>query len=106
MRLPVDPKLPIPGTTDYERQLNNQLVRLLRDVNQQVNGITEGGMYSFHGAMTAAPTTGSWNQGDFVRNSAPTELGSGGSKYIIKEFVCVASGSPGTWVQSRSLTGN
>lgn len=55
---------------------------------------------------TAAPTTDVWKQGDFVKNSAPTELGTAGTKYVIKGWICVTSGEPGTWVQSRTLTGN
>jgi hypothetical protein len=39
---------------------------------------------------TAAPTSGSWKVGDIVYNSAPRSRG-----YI--GWVCVTSGSPGTW---------
>lgn len=38
----------------------------------------------------AAPTLGSWKQGDIVYNSAPTAGGKAGQ-------VCVSTGSPGTW---------
>jgi hypothetical protein len=38
----------------------------------------------------AAPTTGSWLRGDFVRNSAPSAGGTFG-------WVCTTSGTPGTW---------
>jgi hypothetical protein len=55
---------------------------------------------------TAPPSSGWWRQGDRVRNSAPSELGSGGSKYVITDWICAASGSQGTWVECRSLTGN
>jgi len=55
---------------------------------------------------SSVPTTGTWVQGDQVTNYAPTELGSSGSKYIIKGWSCVSSGTPGTWVQERTLTGN
>lgn len=83
-----------------------ELLKLLREITNQVNAITEGQSYAFHGAMTSAPTTGSWAVGDMVKNSSPTELGTTGSKYVITHFVCVASGTPGTWVACRSLTGN
>lgn len=82
------------------------LQRELREHALQVNNLTEGRITAVTNATTAAPTDGPHKQGDFVRNSAPTELGSGGSKYVIYGWVCVTSGTPGTWVQSRFLTGN
>jgi hypothetical protein len=39
---------------------------------------------------TEAPSSGVWNQGDIVYTNNPTALGFIG-------WVCVASGSPGTW---------
>lgn len=39
---------------------------------------------------TSAPSVGTWSRGDFVRNSAPSAGGTAG-------FVCVSSGTPGTW---------
>lgn len=78
----------------------------LREHATQVNLLSEGRITSVTNATTAAPTTGLNAQGDFVRNSAPTELGSASSKYVIFGWVCVASGTPGTWVQCRFLTGN
>ena len=77
-----------------------------RQIAQQVNALSECRMVAFYGALTAAPTSGDWLQGDFIPNSNPTELGSPSSKYIIHGFRCVASGTPGTWVQCRFLTGN
>lgn len=65
-----------------------------------------GGRISGRVTATAAPTGGAWSIGDFVRNSAPAEAGGGGSKYVILGWVCVASGTPGTWLESRVLTGN
>lgn len=82
------------------------LQRELREHAIQVNNLTEGRITAVTNATTAAPTTGPNKQGDFVRNSAPTELGSASSKYVIFGWVCVASGTPGTWVQCRFLTGN
>lgn len=57
-------------------------------------------------SSTAAPTTGTWKIGDFVRNSNPSEQGVATSKYVIQGWICTASGSPGTWLESRTLTGN
>jgi hypothetical protein len=55
---------------------------------------------------TAAPTSGTWAVGDKVRNTAPAEAGSSGSKYTVAGWVCTAGGTPGTWLEMRSLTGN
>lgn len=82
------------------------LQRELREHATQVNALSEGRIAGFYTALTAAPASGSWMQGDSVRNSAPTELGAAASKYIIWGWTCVASGTPGTWVQNRFLTGN
>ena len=80
--------------------------RWYRQVAEQVNALSEGRFVAFYGASTAAPTTGTWAQGDCVMNSNPTEAGTAGSKYVIDGWKCVAGGTPGTWVQIRFLTGN
>ena len=82
------------------------LMRLVGRTNQQVNAITEGRAAAVHNAATAAPTTGSWAVGDTIKNSAPAEAGTAGSKYVVTGYICVAAGTPGTWVECRSLTGN
>ena len=61
---------------------------------------------SYEAFDAAAPTSGNWSQGNFVRNSAPSEAGAGGSKYVIIGWSCTVSGTPGTWVACRCLTGN
>lgn len=102
MKLNEDPVLPsLTGPTFLPF-----LKHLLASLARQVNGATEGRIASIHGAMTAAPTTGDWAQGDVVRNSTPTEQGTAGNKYVVTGWVCVASGTPGTWVAARALTGN
>jgi hypothetical protein len=106
MRLSVTSRLPMPGSANYQGQLNAQLYRLLEEFARQVNQITEGQVSAVTNAAAAAPTAGTFAQGDFVRNSAPTELGSVSSKYITYGFICVSSGSPGTWRELRCLTGN
>lgn len=55
---------------------------------------------------TAAPTSNSWDQGDRILNTAPSELGSGGSKYVVTGWICTVAGTPGTWLEMRTLTGN
>ena len=83
-----------------------ETARWYREVARQVNSLSEGHLAAFYSAATAAPTTGSWMQGDFVLNSAPSELGSATSKYLIHGWRCSVSGTPGTWLQCRFLTGN
>lgn len=83
-----------------------RLYELLRDAATQVNGLSEGRITATYNAYTAAPATGVWAQGDFLRNSAPSELGSSSSKYVILGWICTVSGEPGTWLQCRTLTGN
>lgn len=82
-----------------------ETTRFYKDVAQQINALSEGRLVAFYTALTAAPTTGTWNKGDFVLNSAPAELGTALSKYVIHGWRCVTSGTPGTWVQCRFLTG-
>jgi hypothetical protein len=79
------------------QQLVVQLTSLLRDITQQVNGLTSGAVYSVHSARIAAPTTGTFAQGDFTRNATPS-----GATPVFG-WICTASGTPGTWV---ALTAN
>lgn len=81
-----------------------ELARYLDRIVQQLNAITEGNQHAHHAAMTSAPTTGTWAIGDFVLNSAPAES-SGGLEYIVHGWRCTVSGTPGTWVEMRMLTG-
>ena len=55
---------------------------------------------------TAAPTTAAHTQGEFIRNSAPVEDGTAGAKFVNIGWICIASGTPGTWVACRVFTGN
>lgn len=55
---------------------------------------------------TAPPTFGTYPLGSVRNNSAPAELGTAGSKYVIDKWRCVTAGTPGTWVACRCLTGN
>jgi hypothetical protein len=86
--------------------MERKLTDLFRATNVQVNQLTEGTVSAVHSAATAAPTAGSFAVGDFVRNSAPSELGTVGSKYVVMGFLCTVGGTPGTFVQCRALTGN
>jgi len=77
-----------------------------RQIAQQVNSLSEGLVSASYNALTSVPTSGTWTQGDFVKNKTPSEAGSASSKYVVTGWLCVASGTPGTWVACRSLTGN
>lgn len=82
------------------------LQRELEEHATLINLMTDGRLAGTNNATTAAPTGGTHAQGDYVKNSAPSELGSVGSKYVIKGWICVSGGTPGTFVQDRALTGN
>lgn len=101
MRLQDNPYLPadLPGLV---RQLDN----LWRQLATQVNQSSEGRIAAVTNASASAPVAGTWEQGDFVRNSHPGELGITGAKYLVFGWSCIASGTPGTWVPLRLSTGN
>jgi hypothetical protein len=100
------PQLPTPDPKDkFSNDLVFKVKQILTNIIDQLNGISEGQVQPVTNATTAPPTTGTAQLGDFVRNSAPTVLGTAGSRYVVTGFLCVAAGSPGTWVQTRSLTG-
>lgn len=82
------------------------LMREWRVMAEQVNRVSEGQLSGTTNATTAAPTQGDYAQGDFVRNSAPAELGAAAAKYVITGWICTVGGNPGTWRECRTLTGN
>ena len=88
----------------YDPALMREIVRILEDV---INRTYEGRIYQRF-TSTAAPTstTMSWQVGDEVLNSNPTELGGAGSQYLIVGWKCIGAGAPGTWREQRFLTGN
>lgn len=83
-----------------------RMVEILREIEILVNGLAEEKISSKYKATTAAPTAGSWAEGDFVRHSSPAEAGGAGNKYVIAGWICTVSGTPGTWLECRVLTGN
>jgi hypothetical protein len=91
---------PNPKVRDYD--VHNELA----DHARQLNLISEGRIFGVTNRATAIPTTGLYEQGDFIRNATPLELGVASSKYIIHGWQCVLAGEPGTWVECRYLTGN
>ena len=107
MRLPFDPRLP---QDDSLPSLKRQLYSLFRDIAQQVNALSDGSIVAIDNSVTTAPTSGTWKQGDFVRNSAPVEAGAASSKYVITGWIRVTDGDNNVlntdWLACRSLTGN
>lgn len=101
MKLSNDARLP---NTDDVRSLKKRLYELVRDIVGLLNGVAEGRISACTNAATAPPATGDYTPGDFVRNSAPQELGPPGAKFIVDGWVCVAA--PLTFVQKRNFTGN
>jgi hypothetical protein len=89
----------------YEGRLNFQLnkeIGSLKDTDEQVRM----GRLAAYNSATAAPTGNTWAAGDIVRNSAPAEAGVALSKYVVIGWICSVSGTPGTWLEMRTLTGN
>jgi len=59
-----------------------------------------------NGVAIGPPTLGTYIQGKIIDNVNIMELGTTGSKYVLLGWVCVAGGTPGTWVERRNITGN
>lgn len=101
---------PFPRFPAEPAQMLRKLTDLFRDTAKQVNDLTEGRINAVTNAANSVPTTGTWAQGDFVRNSTPSEAGTAGSKYVITGWLRLTSGSNNVlntdWVATRSLTGN
>jgi hypothetical protein len=102
-KLNPNPNLPTAGIG--QESLIYRLTILVRQIIAYCNQVAEGRLTAFN-TYTTAPTAGSWAIGDEVRNSAPAELGTAGNKYVIRGWICTVSGTPGTWVEQRTLTGN
>lgn len=67
-----------------------RMIEILMALQTQVNLLAEGRTTAYHGSRAAAPTTGPWSRGDWVKNSEPSASGNFG-------WVCVTGGEPGTW---------
>lgn len=85
--------------------LTRALMQVLPSFAKQVNAVSEGRIAGHHNAATSAPVNGLYQQGDYLRNSAPQVLGTAGSRYVVKGWICTASGEPGAWVEDRGATG-
>lgn len=90
-----------------ETYSRSQVVRVLQQLETLLNASASGQIAGSVNATTAPPTgtAESYQIGDVVRNTAPAELGSAGSKYVILGWIAVTAGAPGTWKELRCLTG-
>lgn len=98
MTMQINPRLPI---SDDVHQLKTRLYELFAQYSIAIN---KSSMWDTEG--TAAPAGGTWAIGQKCKNTAPSELGSATAKYVIIGWICTASGTPGTWLPMRILTGN
>lgn len=85
----------INGALETTKIFNNEMKITLNDSISNSN--------DFH---IAPPTQGNWNRGDVVKNYRPVEQGTSGSLFIIDGWTCTTSGTPGTWVENKIMTGN
>jgi len=67
----------------------------------------QGGKKTYH--ASAMPTSGTYNQGDYVKNDAPVIGGNPGTRYVVKGWIRLITGSSHVlnkdWAQDRSPTG-
>ena len=104
--MPVNPNFIPPQTDDAELANALRILAQYLGVNfRELARLAEGRISSHVSADTAAPTGGLWAQGDFVRNSEPATAGTASSQYVVLGWVCTTGGTPGTWVECRTLTG-
>jgi hypothetical protein len=70
--------------------------------------IVQGGLRTTY--ASAMPTTGSYRQGDYVRNTQPALLGTPNNRYVVKGWIRLTTGSAHVlnrdWAEDRALTGN
>ena len=83
MKLSVNQEVP----AEYSRSRWNQIIS---KIEQAFNTLQSGALAGRYYA-SAAPTTGTWAQGDIVWNSAVNMSGDPIG------WVCTTAGSPGTW---------
>ncbi|MBN9093905.1 hypothetical protein [Pandoraea pnomenusa] len=96
------------GTPQNIATLVKALGDAMRPVIRQINELAAGQASAINNKESAPPavgTTTAYAQGDFIKNSAPVELGASGAKYVVTGWICVAAGTPGTWKECRCLTG-
>ncbi len=105
MRLNEAPLLPA-----IEGPLKIALSKVLRETAIKVNQLADGAIAGNDRVSTTVPTTGTWFIGDYVKKSDPVEAGVVTTKYVIKGWIRVTSGTGNVlntdWLEDRALTGN
>ena|ERR1700760_797727 len=100
------PQLPAASAKDaFGQTLVFKLKQILTQLVDQLNNLTEGQLAAVQNAQAAAPTTGTYQRGDFVRNNVPSVQGTAGAQYVVLGWLCVSAGSPGVFVACRAPTG-
>lgn len=95
-------------TDQYERR---SFFEIVRAICGQVNNLSEGKLTAKYNASTSVPsgTAVAYSVGDFVPDSNCTVRASVApgvaASYVRLGWVCVAPGTPGTFVEARVLTG-
>lgn len=95
MKLATSKSLP----QEYSR---GYLARLLQQIDDQVNNLTDGKVNAVTNSYTAAPTAGNHAVGDFVRNTNTVEIGTEPNNYVILGWICTVAGNPGTFTEVRA----
>lgn len=106
------PRLPLPpvDADTYMTDLYRSLMDYLRDVEAQVNMISEGRISGYYQAQTAQPTGIVLSAGDFIPHSDPVQAGGGTTadpNHVVLGWVCITDGtaSAATTLEARALTG-
>ena len=106
MRISEAPLLPM--STDAALKI--ALTKTLRETATKLNQVAGGAIAGYDNTSLVVPSTGTWFQGDYVKKSNPVEAGAAASKYIIKGWTRVTSGTGNVlntdWFEDRALTGN
>ncbi|WP_276353959.1 hypothetical protein [Cohnella caldifontis] len=80
----------------------------LKPATLEADLLVQGGLKTTY--ASAKPTSGSYNQGDYVRNAKPVKSGNRGSRYVVKGWIRLTTGSNHVlntdWAEDRSLTGD
>ena len=85
-------------TNRVEQKFRQQnLTDVVFAIQTQVNALSEGKISARYQAASVSPTTGDYAQGDIVWNLGVSATGFVG-------WVCITSGSPGSWTTWGAVT--
>ena len=96
-----------------EKWDQNQMTDVVAQISDVINLLAEGRLSATYLTASTVPTVGSYAQGDFVRNSNPSEQNSVAAglaaKYVNVGWICTSpttSSTAATFKECRVLTGN